>query len=249
MTAVVFIHGIGGGARVWERQLASFAAAGWRPVALDLPGYGGRPPVSSLDFEGLAADVEQQIAARGLDRPVLVGHSMGGMVVQTALRRRPDAYRAAVLACTSPAFGSSDGAFQRKFVADRLGPLDAGKTMADLAPILVERMMAPGADPAGRALAIAVMSAVPAATYRAAVRCLVSFDERAGLAGIRVPVLCLACDGDPNAPAPVVERMAARIPGASYVCLAGLGHLPSLEAPARFDAAVLDFLARAIVTA
>jgi pimeloyl-ACP methyl ester carboxylesterase len=196
----------------------------------------------SLDFDHLAGDVENAIAARGLEKPALVGHSMGGMVVQTMLRRRPQAYCAAVLACTSPAFGSADGDFQTKFVADRIGPLDAGKAMADMAPRLVDRMMAPGFDPAGRALAIEVMSAVPPDTYRAAVRCLVMFDERANLGKIGVPTLCLACENDPNAPAPVVERMAAKIPGSRYVCLPGLGHLPNLEAPAAFDAAILEFL-------
>jgi 3-oxoadipate enol-lactonase len=155
--AVVLVHGIGGSARVWTPQMTSLAAAGFAPVAVDLPGYGGRPAVTALDFDGLADDVEAAIAGRGLDAPVLVGHSMGGMVVQTMLRRRPRAYGAVVLACTSPAFGSADGDFQKKFVADRLGPLDAGKTMADMAPRLVERMMAPGFDPAGRALAIDVM--------------------------------------------------------------------------------------------
>ena len=132
------MHGIGGAARVWALQMASFAAAGYTPVALDLPGYGARPPVAAMDFEDLAADVEAGIAERGLHRPVLVGHSMGGMVAQTALRRRPDGYAAAVLACTSPAFGNADGEFQTKFVADRLGPLDAGKTMAELAPGMVK---------------------------------------------------------------------------------------------------------------
>ena len=242
LPAVVFIHGIGGAARVWAAQVASFSARGFAPVALDLPGYGGRPPVTALDFDALASDVERAIAARGLDRPVLVGHSMGGMVAQTALRRRPDGYRAAVLACTSPAFGNADGEFQRKFVADRLGPLDAGETMADLAPRMVARMIGPAADPAGRALAIEVMGAVPADTYRAAVRCLVGFDERANLARIDVPVLCLACEKDPNAPPQVMQRMAAKIPGAEYVCLPGIGHLPSLEAPAQFDATILRFL-------
>jgi pimeloyl-ACP methyl ester carboxylesterase len=186
--------------------------------------------------------VEARIAERGLDQPVLVGHSMGGMVAQTMLRRRPDGYKAVVLACTSPAFGNADGEFQRKFVSDRLGPLDAGRTMADLAPAMVARMVGPEAEPAGRARAIEVMSLVPADTYRAAVRCLVAFDERANLASINVPVLCLAGEKDPNAPAAVVERMAGKIPGARYVCLAGLGHLPNLEAPATFDAAILEFL-------
>jgi pimeloyl-ACP methyl ester carboxylesterase len=239
---IVFIHGIGGAGRVWAGQMASFGAVGLVPLAPDLPGYGARPPVPAMDFEGLAEDVEAFIARSDVQRPVLVGHSMGGMVAQTMLRRRPDAYAAAVLACTSPAFGNADGEFQRKFVADRLGPLDAGKTMADLAPRMVERMMGPRPDPAGRALAIDVMGGVPADTYRAAVRCLVAFDERANLTRIAIPVLCLACEVDPNAPPPVMERMAGKIPGARYVCLPGLGHLPNLEAPAAFDAAVLRFL-------
>lgn len=241
-SAVVLLHGIGGSARVWTPQMAPLTAAGFEPVALDLLGYGDRPAVTAFDFDSLAADVEAEIARRNLARPFVIGHSMGGMVLQTMLRRRPDAYRAAVLACTSPAFGSADGDFQKKFVADRIGPLDAGRTMADMAPRLVERMMAPGFEAAGRALAIEVMSAVPPETYRAAVRCLVTFDERSNLGKIAVPTLCLACEKDPNAPAPVMERMASKIPGSGYVCLPGLGHLPNLEAPVAFDAAILAFL-------
>ena len=97
-------------------------------------------------------------------------------------------------------------------------------------------------DAAGRALAMETMGAMPEATYRAAVQCLVTFDGRANLPDIRVPVLCLAGARDRNAPAPMMERMAAKIPGARYVCLPDVGHLPNLEAPAAFDAAVLDFL-------
>ena len=245
--AVVLLHGIGGAARVWAGQLASLAEAGFTALALDLPGYGGRPPVAEMDFEGLAADVEAEIAARGLDRPVLVGHSMGGMVAQTALRRYPHAYRGAVLACTSPAFGNPSGEFQKKFVGERLDPLDTGRTMADLAPALVDRMMAPSPNAQARAFAIEVMSEVPADTYRAAVHCLVGFDERDNLPSIPVPILCLACALDPNAPSIVMERMAVKIPTAQYVCLPGVGHLPNLEAPAAFDAAVLHFLHHAIV--
>ena len=67
------------------------------------------------------------------------------------------------------------------------------------------------------------------------------FDERANLGHISVPVLCLAGEHDSNAPPPMMERMAAKIPGARYVCLPGVGHLPNLETPAAFDAAVLVF--------
>ncbi|HKU95056.1 MAG TPA: alpha/beta fold hydrolase, partial [Vineibacter sp.] len=100
--AVVFVHGIGGAARIWEPQVVSFTAAGRRCVAVDLPGYGARPPVARMDFEALASDLEATVTRLGLDRPVLVGHSMGGMVAQVALRRRPDGYCAAVLSNTSP---------------------------------------------------------------------------------------------------------------------------------------------------
>jgi 3-oxoadipate enol-lactonase len=61
-----------------------------------------------------------------------------------------------------------------------------------------------------------------------------------------VPVLCLACEHDRQAPAPMVEKMASKIPGAQYVCLPGLGHMPNLEAPATFDAAIFTFLKSAL---
>jgi 3-oxoadipate enol-lactonase len=246
MIPVVFLHGIGGGARSFAPQIASFAARGYQPVALDLPGYGGRAPVDAMTFDALAEDVEASIQKSALEKPVLVGHSMGGMVVQTLLRRRPMGYRAAVLSCTSPAFGNPTGDFQKKFVADRLAPLDAGKKMADAAPGAADGIMGPDPDPAGRALLIEGYAALPERTYRAAVKCLAMFDERANLPVIKVPVLCLASEHDRQAPPPVVEKMASKIPGAYYFCIAGRGHMPNLEAPAAFDAAIFNFLHHAL---
>jgi 3-oxoadipate enol-lactonase len=247
--AVVFLHGIGGSARIWAPQLASFAAAGFRPVALDMLGYGAREPVDRMDFDTLAADVESQIAQLDLDRPIIVGHSMGGMLAQTLLRRGPHAYRAAVFSCTGPAFGDRTGEFQKKFVADRLGPLDAGRTMAELAPGMVAAVSGPTPDPAGRILAIETIAATSERSYRAAVHCLVDFDERPNLARIAIPVLCLAGEHDRLAPPTMMERMAARIPGARYVCLKGVGHLPNVESTPAFDAAVRDFLRAALAPA
>jgi 3-oxoadipate enol-lactonase len=247
--AAVFLHGVGGSARIWTPQVASFAAAGFRPLALDMLGYGGREPVDRMDFDMLAADVESQIARHDLDRPIIIGHSMGGLLAQTLLRRGPRAYRAAVFSCTSPAFGDRSGDFQRKFVADRLGPLDAGRTMADMAPGMVAAVSGPASDPAGRKLAIDTIAATSERSYRAAVHCLVNFDERANLASIEIPVLCLAGEHDRLAPPAMMERMAARIPGARYVCLKGVGHLPNIENPPAFDAAVLDFIRAALTPA
>jgi 3-oxoadipate enol-lactonase len=243
---VVLLHGIGGAARIWAPQQETFEQAGFRPVPVDLLGYGGRPPVDALTFEMLAEDVEGAIDRLQMDRPVILGHSLGGMIAQTMLRRRPAGYRAAILVGTSPAFGNPTGDFQKKFLAARLAPLVSGKSMPDLAGDLVEGIMGPASDLAGRALAIDCMAAVPVSTYRASVRCLVTFDERDNLGKIGVPVLVLGGEHDRNAPAAMMERMAAKIPGARYVCLPGLGHLPNLEAPQLFSRAILDFLRDAL---
>jgi pimeloyl-ACP methyl ester carboxylesterase len=104
--------------------------------------------------------------------------------------------------------------------------------------------MGPHPDAAGRALAAAAIAAIPERTYRAAVHCLVGFDERASLAAIGIPVLCLAGEHDLLAPPSGIERMAGKIPRARYVCLPGVGHFANLEAPAAFDAVLFAFLAQ-----
>jgi 3-oxoadipate enol-lactonase len=239
---VVFIHGVGGSARAWQKQVESFRAAGYTPLALDLPGYGGRPAIESIDFEQFSDDVEAQIAAAGLIRPVLVGHSLGGMIAQTMLRRKPQGYQSVVLVGTSPSFGKPDGDFQKKFVADRLAPLQAGKAMPELAAGMINEIIGPNPNPEGKQIAIASMASAPASTYKACVEAIVTFEERANLAQIEVPTMCLVGEFDTNAPPAMMERMAAKIPGATFVMLPGLGHLPNLENAAAFDAAVLGFL-------
>mgnify|MGYP000846980391 CR=1 FL=1 len=239
---IVFIHGVGGSAMAWQRQVESFSAAGYAPLAVDLPGYGGRPAIEHTDFDQLSADVEAQIAKAGLVRPVIVGHSLGGMIAQTMLRRKPQGYQSVVLVGTSPSFGKADGDFQKQFVEERLAPLRSGRKMPELAAEMINGIMGLGGDPEGRKIAIASMAAVPAQTYKACVEAIVMFEERANLALVQVPVLCLAGEFDRQAPAAMMERMAQKIPGAQYVMLPGLGHLPNLQDPAAFDAAVLGFL-------
>ena len=68
--------------------------------------------------------------------------------------------------------------------------------------------------------------------------------SRAALAAIQVPALLLAAEHDRTAPPEVMARMAARIGGAEYVCLAGAGHIANVEAPVAFNAAVVSFLRR-----
>jgi len=85
---------------------------------------------------------------------------------------------------------------------------------------------------------------VPPETYRKAVQLLTTFDRRAQLPGIRVPTLLIAGSDDRTAPASVMERMAARIPGAAFVSLAGCGHLGPMDQPDEFNEALRAFLER-----
>ena len=104
-------------------------------------------------------------------------------------------------------------------------PLDAGKTPADIAPSLVGGMFGPATPEPVKALAAASMAAIPASAYRAALECIVTFDRRANLDRIACPTLVLAAEDDTLSPPRTMEKMAGRIPGAVYRCLAGVGHL------------------------
>ncbi len=251
--AVVMLHGVGGGRDAWSDATsgtgAAVAGAGYLAIAPDLPGYGDSPPIAACTMAGLADTVVALVEHVGAARTVLVGHSMGGMIAQEVVARRPELVHALVLSGTSPAFGKPDGDWQRRFVAERLAPLDAGQGMAALAPGLARGMAAPDADPARVERCAAVMARVPEATYRASLHAIVGFDRRADLARLAVPVLCLAGEHDRNASPAVMQRMAQAIVGAEYVCLPGVGHLANMEAPAPFHAVLLDFLRRHVPVA
>jgi len=238
---LVFLHGIGGAARGWRGQLERFGDR-YHAIAWDMPGYGGSASLAAMTIASLADALKDFLQQVGAKNPVLVGHSIGGMIVQQFLVDEPRLARAVVLAQTSPAFGRSDGDWQKTFIEARLGPLDRGATMATLAPSLVRELVGDDPDPAGLELARACMASVPEATYRAAMLALLGFDLRGALKNIAVPTLVLSGSKDNNAPAPMMAKMATFIPGAQYVDLEGTGHLANLERPAAFNAALDGFL-------
>ena len=148
---------------------------------------------------------------------------------------------------TSPAFGGAGGDFQREFIAARIGPLDAGQTMADIATRLMPGMHGAVSKPGGLQHAEHVMAGVPAATYRKAVVLLTSFDRRALLPTITVPALLVAGAEDRTAPGAVMQRMAQKIPGADFALLEGCGHLGPMDQPDEFNHVLEDFLERRIL--
>jgi len=238
---LIFLHGIGGAARAWRRQLATFGHR-FRAIAWDMPGYGGSAPLASVSIAALADALQEFIEQLGATRPILVGHSIGGMIVQKWLVQFPKLARAVVLAQTSPAFGKADGDWQKSFIAARLGPLDRGETMKSLAPSLVKELVGDDPDPEGMELARECMGNVAEASYRAMMLALIGFDQRSALKNISVPALLLSGSNDNNAPAPMMAKTATHIPSAQYVELTGVGHLANLERPDAFDDALGRFL-------
>src|SRR5215831_13951269 len=139
-TPIMFLHGIGGAARAWRGQIAAFSER-YRAVAWDMPGYGGSAPLESVTIATLADSLQDFLQQIGARRPILVGHSIGGMIVQQWLIKYPRIAAAVMLAQTSPAFGKAEGDWQKQFIEARLGPLDRGETMTSLAPILVRELV------------------------------------------------------------------------------------------------------------
>jgi 3-oxoadipate enol-lactonase len=238
---LVFLHGIGGAARAWRGQVEVFSDR-YRTVAWDMPGYGGSAPLPTVSIAALADALQDFLRQIGATKPILVGHSIGGMIVQQLLAKSPDIAGAVVLAQTSPAFGKPDGDWQKSFIDARLGPLDRGETMVSLAPSLVKELVGDNPDSSGMQIARECMAAVPQATYRATMLALLGFDQRSALKSIAVPTLVLSGSKDNNAPAPMMTKMASYISRATYVELEGVGHLANLERPDVFNAALDQFL-------
>lgn len=243
MSPLVFLHGVGGGHAAWDHQVPYFRQLGYRALAWDQPGYGDAPMLEPYDLAQVAGALHRLIGT--LREPaVLVGHSMGGFVAQEAYARFPRSIRALVLGFTSPSFGGGSREFVAKFIAARIAPLDAGRSMGQIAAQLIPTMGGTQSRPEGLALAERIMSAVAPATYRKAVQLLTTFDRSAQLPEIRVPTLLIAGENDRTAPASVMQRMAQKVPGAEYVLLQGCGHLGPMDQADAFNQAVRSFLER-----
>ncbi len=102
-TPLVFVHGFGNDAHVWD-DIAPVLAPHYRVLCLDLRGHGdsGRDPDSNYDPESMAADLECVFDSLGIERLVLVGHSLGGRVSMRYAGRNLDKLAGLVIVDTGP---------------------------------------------------------------------------------------------------------------------------------------------------
>ncbi|MDD0840288.1 alpha/beta fold hydrolase [Curvibacter sp. HBC61] len=237
---LLMLHDSLGGHLTFAPQVESFAGAGYRAMAWDMPGYGRSAPLDPYNFKNLANSCIALIEGLRSGPLVLIGHGMGGMVAQEVVARRPDLVRRLVLCATLARGFEASGGTEGEPAAE----LAEGQTLSQLAEIYLPRLVGPGALPEGVMLAHHAMGQVNPSAYRRAVAEASFFNREDALTRIHVPTLLVAGEFDRAAPPELMKRMVDRIgPSSTLAVLRGVGHLPQLEAPDDFDSAVLNFLA------
>lgn len=255
--AIVLVHGLGGRWQHWSRVIPAIGASR-RVIALDLPGFGESPPLGEpIDMAGLADVVAGLLGELGIQRAVFVGHSFGGPLGTTFAARHPALTERLVLVA------GTVQSFQRT-LAGRLGPWltrprTAAATIAELlytaAPVPKRLQGTVAASPALRRLALWPFVWKPARLRPEDAELLVAGSGAAGVLPtaraiaacsgwerleVDAPVALINGDHDLIAPLADLRAYTGRVDQA--IVIKGTGHLPMLEAPDAFVAALNSVL-------
>lgn len=235
---LVLVHGYLGGSAQWQAQLKTFAPT-HDVIAPDLPGFGAAAalpgPETIADF---AAAVMGCLDRLGIGRFALLGHSMGGMIVQEIAARHGDRVEQLVLYGTGP-LGR---------MPDRFEPLETSmdRLEADGVAATADRISATwfaGETSApGHAVAREIGRLASLQAARAALGAMRDWDGRAALAGFRMPCRILWGDRDRSYRWPQVAALWQGIAGAELGVIPGASHAAHLEKPSLFNAMLQDFL-------
>jgi len=251
---LVLVHGFTGAKEDFADWLDPLAERGWHVVAPDLRGHGeSHKPEdeAAYSFEHYASEVIALLDALGWRSAVALGHSMGGMVVQTAVLRAPERFEALVLMDTSHRAVKADPAVVELAAAlaleQGMGAVLAAQEMArdanPLANEIAARLEAerPDYKAFGERKLLAASPHMYASMLRQITDRSEELDRLAELGTISVPTLVLV--GEHDAPfRRASERMAAAIPGAELAVVPGGAHSPQFEAPEAWWQALTAFL-------
>ncbi|MFE6282727.1 alpha/beta fold hydrolase [Streptomyces sp. NPDC057877] len=238
---LVLIHGHPFDRTMWTPQIEAFAP-GRRVIAPDLLGYGASPVKPGITpLSRFAAGIEELLDALSVDTFVLAGLSMGGQIAMECCARFGHRVRGLVLADTFAAPETEQGRRARNAMADRL--LREG--MRGYADEVLDKMVAPYADPAVRAHVHRMMTATSPEGAAAALRGRAERpDYRPLLPRISVPALVVVGADDAYTPVSDAESLHAALPDSTLRVIEGAAHMPNLERPEEFNHALGDFLAR-----
>ena len=256
--AVLFVHGVGGWAENWSEAIERVAASGRRGIAFDLPGFGDSTRVEGARYFDphapfYPAVVEGVRRALGLERPHLVGHSLGGGIATVTAVVHPEAWRSLTLVAPG-GFGLDIALLFRALSLPFMGittwlprPASAGRVV--LESCFHDRRKIPAHLYEENARydraygeTLRVMRAV--ATFRGVRRSLrEAWLARAG--EYRGPVLVVWGRQDGIIAASDVEELQRAYPDGELRVIEDAGHLVMPEQPEAFAAALLPFLDRA----
>jgi pimeloyl-ACP methyl ester carboxylesterase len=243
---LVLLHGVATSRLIWRRVTA--ALAGSRPVvAVDVPGFGQSAPAGTgFELEEVADALVTQL---GLERFDLLGHSLGGALAVAVAARHPDRVRRLVLVSpaglapraqkTAAALGAAAElavharrAFGSAFVEHAAARWAMfGTTVADPARLTPDdaRLLLAASDGAQR--------------IAAGIRQALEADLRDDLAAAPMPVGLIWGDADRVVPYAGLEALKELRPDAAVETLHRTGHIPQIEDPAAFVAALERILA------
>lgn len=191
---LILIPGLGGGSWVWQETVRDFAG-GQAVYVVTLPGFDGRPAPGGHPIEGARRALLELIATRKLDKPVLVGHSLGGTLALALAEMQPARIGGVVSIDGLPVFPGTEDVppEQRPQVAEGMRARMAAVTGPAFAAQQKQYMRSVGVVDMNKGDELAKLSArsdpAAMAAYAAGI---VALDLRPQLSAIAAPVLVMA---------------------------------------------------------
>ncbi|GAA2205049.1 alpha/beta hydrolase [Nonomuraea monospora] len=235
---VVFSHGAGADHVMFDAQRDHLSALGHRVVTWDLRGHGlSRPAGAPVTADRLIADLSALIGRLRLDRPVLVGQSLGGNLSQALVRRQPGLCRALVIigSTWNTAPLSAGDRFLLRLAAPSLSVIPAGRLPEVMAG-------ASAVTPAAKADARRAFSQLTKGEFVKVWRATVGFLDPDP--GYRTPVPLCLIRGERDRTGNIAKAMPrwAAAEGVEEVVVPGAGHIANQDAPEAVNAAIETFL-------
>src|SRR5262249_52406684 len=214
----------------WLYQVPAFCAR-FPTIIVDLRGHGASgKPDEDFGIADIASDVIRLLRGLGVERAHLVGCSLGGMVVQQCALDFPLAVASLVLVDTVCGVPPEFEGMMR----DALRFIEEND-MATVARTRITNAFSDAVDPVMRDYLIDRVARNDKAAYVRAARAAFGFSVCARLGEIPAPTLVVVGEHDRVTPPPLSEDLAARIPGARLVRIAGAGHISNVERPSEFN--------------